>query len=161
MTVSRGFSTRRAIGSPKVATIAAPKVPWARLIAGRDEPVEICLITTLSGTVAWELYGVTSHSAGDEKERQDFLAAKGWLANLGSMTETEEIEYQIAIPNKPFRIAVVYLRPPNFSQAAWWPANLSGDCLNIELLQANIAEDLNTPLLLQFAPETWATCYVP
>jgi WD40-like Beta Propeller Repeat len=115
----------------------------------------------LTQPFAWELYEVTSHSAGDEKKRQDFRAAKGWLANLGSMTETGEIEYQIAIPHGPFRIAVAYLRPPSFSQAAWWPADLSDDCLNIELLQANIAEDLNTPLLLQFAPETWTTCYVP
>ena len=111
----------------------------------------------LTQAFAWELYNVTSHSAGDEKKRQDFLAAKGWLANLGSMTETEEIEYQIAIPNGPFRIAVAYLRPPNMSRAAWWPADLADDCLNIDLLQGNVAEDLNAPLLLQFAPETWAT----
>ena len=111
----------------------------------------------LAQPFAWELYNVTSRSAGDEKKRQDFLAAKGWLANLGSMTEMEEIEYQIAIPNGPFRIAVAYLRPPNMSQAARWPADLADDCLSIELLQGNVAEDLNAPLLLQFAPETWAT----
>jgi hypothetical protein len=111
----------------------------------------------LTQPFAWEMYGVTSRSAGDEKKRQDFLAAKGWLANLGSMTKTEEIEYQIAIPDGPFRIAVVYLRPPNLSRSAWWPADLSDDCRNIKLLQGNTAEDLSTPLLLQFAPETWAT----
>jgi Tol biopolymer transport system component len=114
----------------------------------------------LTQPFAWELYGVTSHSAADEKKRQGFLASKGWLANLGSMTETEEIEYQIAIPNGSFRIAVAYLRPPNLSQAAWWPAELSDDCRNIDLLQGNTAENLNMPLL-RFAPETWVTFYVP
>jgi TolB protein len=114
----------------------------------------------LTQSFAWELDGVTSHSAAHEKKRQDFMAANGWLASLGSMTETEEIEFQIAIPNGPFRIAVAYLRPPSHSRATWWPANLSHDCLNAELLQGN-AEDLNRPPLLQFAPETWATLWVP
>jgi hypothetical protein len=115
----------------------------------------------LTQPFSWSLYQVTSHSAEDEKERQDFLAVNGWLANLGSMTETSEIEYQIAIPDGPFRIAISYLRPPSFSQPAWWPAGLSDDCLNVKLLQANIAEQLNPPLLLQFAPETWMTFDIP
>jgi hypothetical protein len=109
----------------------------------------------------WDLYEVTSNTPSAEQKRKAFLENNGWLANLGSMTTTEEIEYQIAIPDGPFRMAVAYLRPPNFSQVAWWPADMADDCRKAELLQANIAENLNTPLLLQFAPETWATITIP
>jgi WD40 repeat protein len=115
----------------------------------------------LTQPFTWDLYGVTSQSSGDEQKRQAFLAVNGWLANLGSMTGTQQIEYQIVIPEEPFRIAVAYLRPPNFSQVAWWPTGLSGDCRNIELLQGNSGENLGTPLLLQFAPETWVTFTIP
>jgi hypothetical protein len=109
----------------------------------------------LTQPFSWDLYGVTSNSPSAEQQRAAFLEKNGWLANLGSMTDTEEIEYQITLPDGPFRIAVAYLLLPNSSKAAWWPAGLSGDCRKIELLQANIAENLDTPLLLQFAPETW------
>jgi hypothetical protein len=111
----------------------------------------------LTQPFAWGLYGVTSNTAAAERQRQAYLEANGWLSNLGSMTGTEEIEYQIAIPGGSFRMAVAYLRPPNFSQVAWWPAGLAGDCRRIELLQGNVGENLATPLLLQFAPQTWAT----
>jgi hypothetical protein len=77
------------------------------------------------------------------------------------MTTTEEIEYQIAMPEGPFRVAVGYLLPSNFEQAAWWPVGLADDCRKVELLQANIAENLNAPLLLQFTPDTWASITVP
>ena len=73
------------------------------------------------------------------------------------MTNTQEIEYQITIPDGPFRIAVAYLLPPDYNKAAWWPAGLSDDCRRVELLQANIAGNLDAPLLLQFDPETWVT----
>jgi Tol biopolymer transport system component len=109
----------------------------------------------------WDLYGVTQYTSFDEQKRKAFLKNNGWLANLGSMTGTEEIENQIAIPEGPFRMAVAYLMPPNFSKAAWWPVDLADDCRKIELLQANIAENLNTPLLLQFAPDTWAAISIP
>jgi len=109
----------------------------------------------------WSLYQATSDTPSDEQKRKSFLEENGWLANLGSMTTTEEIEYQIAFPDGPFRIAVAYLLPPNFTSVAWWPAGLADDCRKIELLQANIAESLSTPLLLQFAPESWAAITVP
>lgn len=110
---------------------------------------------------SWELYGVTSHTSPAENQRQAFLEKYGWLANLGSMTETEQIEYKILIPDGNFHIAVAYLLQPNFDQAAWWPAGLSDDCLNIKLLQGDVAENLNTSMLVQFAPDTWATVNVP
>lgn len=50
---------------------------------------------------------------------------------------------------------------PNFSQGAWWPAELPDDSINIELLQGNVAEDSREPLQLQFAPETWASFSIP
>jgi Tol biopolymer transport system component len=105
----------------------------------------------------WGLYGVTSNTTSAERQRQAYLAANGWLSNLGSMTETEEIEYQIAIPGGSFRLAVAYLRPPDYSQVAWWPSGLAGDCRKVELLQGNVGENLATPLLMQFSPETWVT----
>ncbi len=105
----------------------------------------------------WSLYGVTSNTEADQQQREAFLEGNGWLANLGSMTAIQEIEYQIAMPDGPFRVAVAYLKPSNSDKAAWWPANLADDCRKIELLQANIPVNLDTPYLLQFAPETWAT----
>jgi len=105
----------------------------------------------------WDLYGITSNTPSAGQQRKAFLQRNGWLANLGSMTATEEIEYQIAIPDGPFRITVAYLIPPDSSRAVWWPAGLADDCRKITLLQANIAENLNTPLHLQFSPENWVT----
>jgi hypothetical protein len=105
----------------------------------------------------WGLYGVTSYTATAERQRQVYLERNGWLANLGSMSDTEQIEYQITLPAGPFRIAVAYLLPPDFEQAAWWPSGLADDCRKIELLQGNSGENLNPPLLLQFSPETWIT----
>ena len=40
-----------------------------------------------------------------QQRRAAFLEKNGWLANLGSMTSTQVIEYQIAIPAGAFRIA--------------------------------------------------------
>jgi len=77
------------------------------------------------------------------------------------MTGIEEIEYQKAVPSEPFHIAIAYLRPPDFGQVAWWPANLSDDCLNINLLQGNITENMDASLVLQFAAETWVTFTIP
>ena len=109
----------------------------------------------------WALYNVITNTPSNEQQRKEFLQNNGWLANLGSMTNTEEIEVQIAIPDGPFRIAATYLLQPNFYQAAWWPSGLSDDCLNISLLQGDIAESLYEPLLLQFAPETWTAITIP
>jgi hypothetical protein len=72
----------------------------------------------LSKPFNWQLYQVTSSSPADEQKRKTFLENNGWLANLGSMTDTEEIEYQITIPDGPFRIAVAYLLPTNRDKAA-------------------------------------------
>jgi Tol biopolymer transport system component len=105
----------------------------------------------------WELFGVTSFTAAAETQRQSYLERHGWLANLGSMTTTGQIEFKIGLPERPFRLAVAYLLPPDGEQAAWWPAGLSGDCRNIPLLQGNSGEDANPPLQMQFAPETWVT----
>jgi Tol biopolymer transport system component len=109
----------------------------------------------------WELYGVTSNTARAEGQRQAFFTANGWLANLGTMSETEQTEYQIAIPQGTFHLAAAYLLPPDGEQVAWWPSGLADDCRKIELLQGNSGKSMNPPLLLQFAPETWATITIP
>ena len=115
----------------------------------------------LTDPFTWELYGVTTHTITAERQRQVFFERNGWLANLGSMTDTGEIEYQITIPGAQFSIAVAYLQPPDFNRASWWPSELTDDCLNVNFLQGNSGENLDIPLSLQFLPETWTLFTIP
>ncbi len=110
-------------------------------------------------TFEWALNKVIGYSAQEEQQRQQFLQENHWLANLGTMSSSEEFEYQIALPDEPFSIAAAYLLPPRASklQAAWWPASLADDCHKITLLQGDSGQRSSTPLRLKFAPETWAT----
>jgi Tol biopolymer transport system component len=109
----------------------------------------------------WEMNEITANTTSAQAMRQAYLDANGWVASLGEMTPTDEIEYQITLPDKDFRLAVAYLLPPRYSMAAWWPAGVSDDCRKIKLLQGNIAGNLDTPLSLQFYPEMWTTITIP
>lgn len=111
----------------------------------------------LTRSFNWELYGVTANTTQAEGQRRAFFTANHWLANLGTMSETAQTEYQIAIPEGTFHLGVGYLLPPDGEQAAWWPAGLADDCRRIELLQGNSGENQDSPLHLQFSPVTWIT----
>lgn len=110
-------------------------------------------------TFDWALSEPPEDSAEAERQRQTYLAENRWLATLGTATMTGEVEYQIAVPEEPFSLAMAYLLPPRASrlEAAWWPASLADDCRKISLLQGDSGQGKSTPLRLKFAPETWAT----
>ncbi|MEJ2734277.1 MAG: hypothetical protein P8189_12050 [Anaerolineae bacterium] len=93
----------------------------------------------------------TGSSAAAQRERSAFLEAEGWLANNGRMGVPEEVEYQIAIPEGPLRLAVAFLGSPSFDSVAAWPRDLGDDCRNIKLITGP------TPQRLQFSPQTWTS----
>jgi len=110
-------------------------------------------------TFDWALNELSEDPAEAEQQRQIYLAENRWLATLGTATTTGEVEYQIAVPEEQFSLAMAYLLPPRTSrlEAAWWPANLADDCRKISLLQGDSGQGKSTPLRLKFAPETWVT----
>lgn len=110
-------------------------------------------------TFDWALNELSADPAEAERQRQTFLTENRWLATLGTATTTGEVEYQIAVPEEPFSLALAYLLPPRASrlEAAWWPAGLADDCRKVTLLQGDSGQGRSTPLRLKFAPETWVT----
>ncbi len=110
-------------------------------------------------TFAWALGEPPTDPTAAEQQRQTFLAESRWLATLGTATTTGAVEYQIAIPDEPFSLALAYLLPPRAAklEAAWWPVDLADDCRKISLLQGDAGQEQSAPLRLKFAPETWAT----
>jgi len=110
-------------------------------------------------TFDWALNELPTDPTAAEQQRQTFLAENRWLATLGTATTTGAVEYQIAIPDEPFSLALAYLLPPRAAKlkAAWWPADLADDCRKTSLLQGDAGQGQSAPLRLKFAPETWAT----
>jgi len=106
---------------------------------------------------AWGLYGVTTQSAAAQNARQAHFTRNGWLANLGSMTTTQEIEVKVVLAAGMYRLAVAYLCPADWSRAAVCPMDVSDDTGNGLLLRANAPDSMT----LHFAPQTWMTLEVP
>ncbi len=92
----------------------------------------------------------TSDSPSAQAERDRFLQEEGWLANNGRMGTPGVVEYRIAMPEGPLRLAVSYIGPPDFDAVAHWPLDLADDCANVQMLQGPIPE------VVRFAPERWA-----
>lgn len=97
----------------------------------------------------------TSQSEGARQSRQRHLEQEKWLASNGNMGEPAEMEYQIAMIDGKVRLAVTYLKGPDYDAAEVWPANLEDGCREIELLQGE------APDSSKFAPETWMTVTAP
>jgi len=87
----------------------------------------------------------------NERVLDEFLQRSGWVASIGPMGVPEEMEYQIAMNDRPLNLAVVYVDDFTFQSPLYWPANLGDDCLGLAL----IPED--PPERLLFSPETWVS----
>lgn len=105
----------------------------------------------------WGLYGVTTQSATAQNVRQAHFTRNGWLANLGSMTTTQEIEVKVVLAAGTYRLAIAYLCPADWSRAALCPMEVSDDTGNGLLLRANAPDSMT----LHFEPQTWMTLEVP
>jgi len=104
-------------------------------------------------TFAWTLQD-KSNSETARQQREQFLEKEGWLASLGTMGKPEEVEFQLAMPQGALRLAVAFPLPPNYGEAALWPAGLDDDVRTIDLLEGD------TPAQLRFSPERWAVVMV-
>jgi len=104
-------------------------------------------------TFAWTLQD-KSNSETARQQRELFLEKEGWLASLGTMGKPEEVEFQLAMPQGALRLAVAFPLPPNYGEAALWPAGLDDDVRTIDLLEGD------TPGQLRFSPERWAVVMV-
>jgi hypothetical protein len=81
-------------------------------------------------------------------DRQALLQEDGWLAANSRLGEPNEAEYQIAIPDGPLRLAVVFMRVPQPNVCIPWPAGLIDDCI-----APGAAGFLRHA---HFSPESWA-----
>ena len=97
----------------------------------------------------------TTNNARAVTARTEFLDREGWVASNGRMGTSEEIEYQIAIPDGALRLAVSAIGAPDYGNVAVWPTAVEDDCVNAQLLTGPIPEQV------QFSPETWAVTRVP
>jgi hypothetical protein len=77
------------------------------------------------------------------------LQEEGWLASIGYMGVSDEMEYQIAMPEGGLTMAVVYQAGRSVTGALRWPDTIDDDCLGL----VGIADD--PPERLEFSPETW------
>jgi len=82
-----------------------------------------------------------------ESEWQGQLGSYGWAASLANSGNRTQMEYQIALRDEPFQLAVVYMSMSGSLHV--WPVDLTDDCLDRDL----ISEE--TPERLLFKPETW------
>jgi hypothetical protein len=104
-----------------------------------------------SGTQDWEritaFFGCCQ-DLPESMQRDEQLKDQGWVANLVTKGDPNEMEYQIALGEGDIILAVTYILTdsPTF---VWWPEGLDDDCGKHEITPG---EDGS---ILQFAPETW------
>jgi dienelactone hydrolase len=70
------------------------------------------------------------------------------------MGRSEEVEFQLAMPQGMLRLAVAFPLPPNYDEAALWPAGLDDGVRTIDLLEGD------TPAQLRFSLERWGVVTV-
>lgn len=86
-----------------------------------------------------------------QEARQAQLLQDGWVASNGRMGNSEQVEYQIAFPGDSLRLAVNSIGAPDYESVISWPADLSDDCSNPEMLTGPIPEQVG------FSPDQWIT----
>ena len=120
----------------------------------RGEKVSILHSSASLGTAVYERDGEDWEQSRDfvwTNGTPSFLEREGWLASDANEGASGEMEYQIMMPEGALRLAVTYLKEPDFASATAWPAHLADDCRKIELLQGY------APARVQLFPETWMT----
>jgi hypothetical protein len=93
----------------------------------------------------------TGPSLTARKARKRFLADELWFANtskVGSSVREIQISLDIAAEHGRIPMAVTFFLLDE-GLVAYWPEDLSDDCLNLELIKGN------TPQRLDFEPHRW------
>ena len=90
----------------------------------------------------------SSHSAGAQAERANYLLENHWLSANSRMGEPNELEYQIEVTGASQRIAVSVFRSSTPDERAFWPLTLDDDCIK--------PNPGGLPKELHFSPEQWA-----
>jgi len=93
----------------------------------------------------------TGMSLEAKKARKTFLAQELWFANTTKRgSEIREMQFDLDIAGEHGRIpmAVTWFMFDE-GTVAYWPEDLSDDCLNLELIKGN------NPSPLEFAPHRW------
>lgn len=81
--------------------------------------------------------------------QEQHLAEEGWLASIGYMGISDEMEYQIVLPAEGLVMAVVHQTGNSVNSALRWPETVTDDCLGL----VGILDD--PPERLDFSPDTW------
>jgi hypothetical protein len=93
----------------------------------------------------------TGRSLEAKKARKTFLKRELWFANTsreGSLIREFQISLDIAAEHGRIPMAVTWFTSDD-ATLAYWPEDLSDDCLNLELIKGN------TPETLDFQPHRW------
>lgn len=85
--------------------------------------------------------------AAQEAERTAFWKQEGWMGVNSRIGTPNELEYQIALGEADFRLAVNFLRVSISDEKIPFPAGLTDDCI--------LPTPGSYPTEFHFAPETW------
>ncbi len=91
-----------------------------------------------------------SDSVKAQQEQAEFLLAESWLATTIGTGSPGEMEYQLALPEGPLRLAVTYFTGDGTDERpVRWPEQLDDACMNVSLIQGR------APGMIGFHPEQW------
>lgn len=82
------------------------------------------------------------------EEKQQYLAANGWLAN-SDRTGRAAREYEIRLPPGANRLAIGYLTLDDPMSVSYWPETVDDDCRSVAIGQGFL------PATVTFEPERW------
>ena len=84
-----------------------------------------------------------------QESRSERLEQNGWLASNGRMGTPEDVEFKIYMPEGQLRLAVTSIGAPDYEEIGWWPAEMTDDCRNPQIISGSIPEQA------QFSVEDW------
>jgi hypothetical protein len=85
-----------------------------------------------------------------QQQQAEFLLSECWLASTIGTGSPGDMEYQIALPEGPLRLAVTYFTGDGTDERlVRWPEQLNDACMNISLIQGR------APAMIGFHPEQW------
>ncbi len=93
----------------------------------------------------------TTDSPQAQEALQRHLLQDGWVANNGRRGNSDEVEFQIAMPEDELRLAVNSIGAPNYGTVISWPETLGDDCSSLDMIGGPIPEQA------QFSVEEWIT----
>jgi hypothetical protein len=84
-----------------------------------------------------------------QENRSEHLEQNDWLASNGRMGTPEDVEFKIYMPEGQLRLAVTSIGAPDYEEIGWWPAEMTDDCRNPQIIRGSIPEQA------QFSVEDW------